>query len=207
MNTSKREWIKIPANKNISPYSLFECPICGYLMAWHERNCASHKRTHNHVLDIQDKYGIWLDYVCRESLKSASYRMVSETSSLQEKKLARLLAMYSRFMRSLDSYPDIDAHPCFEDYVSMILHQETFNEESSQIYCKNETTASLIEDFGTMKGIPYGSYFLDDYSGLSEALLKNYHNSIEHPRNAIPDEYKEVAIRRWVQGWISANHL
>lgn len=207
MNTSKREWIKIPANRNNNPYSLFECPVCGYLMAWHERNCASHKRNHNHVLDICDTCGVWLNYMQREKLKRDAYKMADKAIRIEEKKFAYLLEWYSRYMRSLDSYSDIDKHPCFEDYISMILHQTTFDKNDIQIsHHGRDVIESLVKDFGTLKGIPYGSFFLDDYSGVNKVLMKDYFDSVERPRANIPEEYKEIAVKQWVLCWKKQNN-
>lgn len=202
MNTDTREWERIMPERGRDPYSSYTCPICGLEMTWNERNGAKHKRFHNHILDIEDKYELCLGTAAREELKQAAYDMATKATDIKEKKLAFLIEWYSRFMRSLIAYPDINKHPSFEDYISMILYRNTFTEgELENSYYGSDVIDSLINDFGTLKGIPGGSYFLDDYSRVAGAPFTNYLNGREYIRNGIPNEYKEPSIRLWVKEW------
>lgn len=194
--TMIREWNKIMSDKTRNPYSPFTCPRCGYSMVWSERNCASHKRYHNHILDIEDKCGTFLDYAPREELKHLAYEMAYESNNIEDRKLAYLLEWYSRYMRSIVSYPDASKHPCFEDYISMILHEAITDKEEHQIrHNGRDVIESLVEEFGTIQGIPSGSYFYDDYSDFHNAPFTDYYGTKERPRNGISSRHEEGCIR------------
>ena len=208
MSITEREWEKILPERGRDPYSLYTCHVCGFEMVWNERNRPVHKRFHNHILDIEDKYDLCLGAEAREELKLAAYDMATKATNIEEKKLAFLLEWYSRFMRSLIAYPDITKHPSFEDYISMILYQNTFTKgELENCYHGADVISSLIKDFGTLKGIPGGSYFLDDYRRVCGWPFLNYSNGKEYARYSIPKEFKEPAIRRWVKQWGARNNL
>ena len=203
MSVKKRKWYSIPDCKDYDRHRLYTCPICGLNMLWFERNCAQHKEWHNDALDIIDQHGIYLTYELRESLKVTAYNICHHANDLEDKKFAFLLEWYSRFHRSLGSCNDIDKHPCFEDYISMILYQALFDDEDTFMISMRgrDVIESLADDFGTLKGIPAGSYFLKDYSNYKYSRAK-YANAEERVRHGIPDDCTEPAIRRWVQGWL-----
>jgi len=207
MTDKAREWVSIPPERGRDPYDLFKCPVCGLEMAWFERNKPVHKHYHNNILDICDKYGLCLFIGPREKLKIDAYDMKVHATDIKEKKFAFLLEWYSRFMRSLIAYHNIKKHPSFEDYISMILYQDTFDGGWLEKLHGQEVISSLIDDFGTLKGIPGGSYFLDDYSMVSGAPFKNYHNGKVYVRKGIPKEFSEPAIRQWVENWCDKNNF
>lgn len=145
-----------------------------------------------------------IEYSKREKLKYIASHMAIEASSMEEKKRAFLLEWYSRFMRSLSSCSNVKKHPSFADYVSMILYQHTTQENSlvSNLY-DAKIIDSLIKEFGTLKGIPYGSYFPANKNEF-DSICRCVHsvcalNEKERPRHGIRHQHKEASIKLWAE--------
>lgn len=196
----KRPWITIKAERGRDPYDPFACPVCGLRMVWFERNMAVHKRFHNNILDIEEKYAVCLGASAREKLKIDAPSIVSDPDNIKAKGFAFLLEWYSRFMRSLIAYQDVDKHPSFEDYISMILYQYTYDGQIASCYDPG-VLPYLYGIFGTRKGLPGGSYYMDDYRRVYGYPFDMESRGKLYPRNTIPDDYREKAVRDWVINW------
>ena len=139
----------------------------------------------------------------REKLKWTSYEMIEKAKTLDEKKFAYQLEWFSRYMRSLEAYGDIDKHPSFNDYISMILHKTIVDKDAWDIrHYGKDLIDSLVYDFGTLNNIPYGTYYYDDYTNFSKAPFVDHYSTNERPSHNRPDEQHVI---RYVHDWLMSN--
>ena len=128
------------------------CPICEYMYSPNEEaDLAHHAKRHTQYLNAIKKYGFWLTYSQRESLKLKSQEILnSEKSSSMDKIIAAENICKAYFCRSLGAADFDSRHPDFEEYTAMLLKQQVFKQQFKSIY--NE----LVAKYGTRDGLPNG---------------------------------------------------
>ena len=103
-------------------------------------------------------------YIRRENDKVAARAKINnESLPISERYHAKLQEYRALFDRSIEFAEDngfIDAHPCFNQYVAMMLNQNVEKKRTpAEIYKR------LIAEYGTLQGIKEGtSYWLADSS-------------------------------------------
>lgn len=100
-----------------------------------------------------------LFYYARELMKQDAYRKLADKELTAEKKIqAAEQIIESHFLRSayvfIENADGRRVHPSFREYAAMMLKNDTYR----RIF-GDEIADALIEKYGTMDGIPTGSYY------------------------------------------------
>lgn len=132
------------------------CADCGlHYNAQDPEEVVQHTDRHIAWQKAVDKYGFCWPYAFREEKKSAARSdIASGTLTDDEYVDAQINIFKALFSRSLEGCGYDLRHAKFEDYVAMILNQDTWkNELPLSVYMKISTR------FGVRSGMPSGSYY------------------------------------------------
>lgn len=119
--------------------------------------------------DAIDQFGFCWDYMYREDKKADARAIVNDSNEPIDKRVeAQIIVFKALFSRSLEgSGYDLD-HPFFEDYIAMIL-----NQGEGMHTIPNDVYRELVSQYGKKKGIPKGTYYLQNQSTPAIPTAKN----------------------------------
>lgn len=121
-----------------------------------------HTLKHNIWENAINNFGICWTHNVQENAKAiARNRIARGDLSLNERIEANIEIFRALFSRSIEAYDYDLRHVKFDDYVSMLLHQNQFREKIDR-----DSYNELVVKFGTKEGINEGEtyYIIPDYS-------------------------------------------
>ena len=131
-----------------------KCEECGFAYdETFEPDVRKHDRYHRLTGMQKDTVGFYHTYEEREKLKSEFYQHYPNACK-SEKIIWAIRYFEQYFSRSLAGSGYHLGHPCFEEYASMLLYQNSFKKQFSEIY------GDLINLYKPKSGIEEGdTYF------------------------------------------------
>ncbi|MDL2254486.1 hypothetical protein LJC49_10555 [Ruminococcaceae bacterium OttesenSCG-928-I18] len=138
-----------------SPFA--RCPGCGFEYNEDDlKENTAHRMRHDKWADAVSKFGFCWSYIERERVKADS-RTRLEAGVLDESDAVDEYEQIFKalFSRSLEGSDYSLLHPPFDNYVAMLLNQESWQKATS----KHGALNTLLKKYGTRPGIPNGTYF------------------------------------------------